>query len=81
MTARVLRGMDPDTSALVADHLVIACDQLSEALTWIREQDGDLGTGVEEGLLTLYRLRNELGLLGGDVVADLAKRSETEAAE
>lgn len=73
--------MEADTSQCVCDHLAIACDQLAESLVYLRElHPGSAAEGVEQGLLTLYKLRAELGFLGGQVVSDLVEE-ESEAAE
>jgi hypothetical protein len=75
---RALDGMDLDTSRCVADHLVIACDLLSEAIA--DERDGAASPCVREALQTLWSLRHQLGLNGGKVLSDLADEDEEDDA-
>ena len=66
---KTLNGMDAATSRCVASHLVVLTDQLSEALASVAGDGAD--ERVTEALKTLWKLRWELGLIGGCVTDDL----------
>jgi hypothetical protein len=77
-----LSGMDADTSRCVADHLAIACDQLAEAVAFMKSERHPCLDSVVLAFGTLWKLRAEIGLTGGMVVADLdAQATDGEAAQ
>ena len=76
-----LQGMDADTSQCVCDHLAIACDQLAETVAYMHEARSVGIDGAHEALKTLYKLRAEIGFMGGMVNADLADDARAEAAQ
>ena len=76
-----LNGMDADTSRCVADHLAILTDQLGELQVELLSDQRGPRERVESALQTLWKLRWELGLVGGKVASDLADDSESEAAQ
>jgi len=77
-----ISGMDADTARCVADHLAILTDQLSEVQAELNADESGPRDHLGEALQTLWKLRWELGLIGGKVVSDFdADDEKPEAAQ